>query len=144
MKNMKIKTLIFVAAMMLVFSIAKTQTTNNWQLAAIGMDGTNGYKGVDVYYQLTTCNSAEVIVLKIINTNAYAVKAQWINAIATNDNKDLYGKSKLVSYKLPSKGEAKGDCNDKTGILSFKLSDYGIKASDLRIFVGSNFDVTNN
>ncbi len=138
---MNIKNLITALAFILCSSFLKSQSSVNWQLAAIGMDGTNGYNNVEVYYSVSTCNSNEVISLKLINHNDYEVKAQWINVVVGNDDKEHYGKSKLVSYKLAAKAEVIGDCKDKTSTLTFKLSDYGIKASDLRIFVGSNFDV---
>lgn len=139
---MKIKSLITIAAFLFCAGFLKSQTSINWQTAAIGMDGTNGYNGVEVYYALSTCNANEVVSLKLINHNNYDVKAQWINVVVSNDGKEHYGSSKLVSYKLAANAEVIGDCKDKTATLTFKLSDYGIKASDLRIFVGSNFDVT--
>lgn len=138
---MKIKNLLIVAAFFLIAGFLKSQTTANWQFAAIGMDGTNGYNNVEVYYSVSTCNKNEVISLKLINHNNYDVKAQWINVVVGNDDKEHYGKSKLVSYKLAANETVIGDCKDKTSTLTFKLSDYGLKASDVRIFVGSNFDV---
>lgn len=105
------------------------------------MDGTNGYQGVEMYYATATCNSTEVLVLKIVNTNSYAVKAQWINLIVDKNDKEHFGKTQLTSFKIDSSVTSAGDCN-KANALMIKLSDYGVKASDLKTFIGSNFDIS--
>ena len=138
---MKIKTLITFVALLLSSSFLKSQTSINWQPAAISIDGTNGFQGVDVYYYLTTCNSNDVVILKLINRNPYDVKAQWKSVLVGNNDKELFGKSKLVSLKLSAKSEVEGSCKGKEAVLIVKLSDYGLKASDFRIFAGSAFDV---
>jgi len=138
---MKIKNLITAVAILLCSGFLKSQTSINWQPAAISIDGTNGFKGVDVYYHLTTCNSNDVVLLKLINHNTYDVNAQWKPVLVGNNDKELFGKSQLVSIKILANSEVVGECKGKEKVLSVKLSDYGLNANDFRIFAGSAFDV---
>ena len=138
---MRTKGLIFITAMLLFIGVSKAQSTIEWKLTTIGMDGTNGYNGVEVYYATSSSKSGDVVLIKLINSNPFPVKAQWVSVMVTNDDKELYGKTQLVSYKLAANSEAVGSIKDKSSALTIKLSDYGIKASELRTFVGSSFDV---
>lgn len=138
---MKTRNYIFLTALMLFFSFLNAQTNTNWQPVLISMDGTNGYKGVELYYSLETCNSTDVVKLKLVNTNTFALKAHWITVLVTNSDKELYGKTELVTVQLDANKEYIGTCK-KTDKLTIKLSDYGIKATDLKTMVGSNFDIS--
>lgn len=126
---------------MLFFSFLRAQTKTNWQPVLISMDGTNGYKGVELYYSVETCNATDVIKLKLVNTNSFALKAHWITVLVTNGDKELYGKTELVTVQLDANKEYIGTCK-KTDKLTIKLADYGIKATDLKTMVGSNFDIS--
>lgn len=126
---------------MIFFSLSKAQTAINWQPVLISMDGTNGYKGVEMYYSVEKCNSNDVILLKLVNTNTFALKAHWISVLVTNSDKELYGKTELVTIQLEANKEYIGSCK-KTDKLMIKLNDYGIKGSDLKTMVGSNFDIS--
>lgn len=140
---MKIQNLILITAMMLFFGVLKAQTSNEWQPVLISMDGTNSYKGVEATYSLGKCNNKDVVMLKLVNTNKFSVKAQWINVVVKKDGKELFGNSKLVSIKLPASDEVTGSCSSKAVELIINLSDLGIQASDVNTFVASNFDTTN-
>lgn len=139
---MKTQTLTFISAMMLFFGVINGQTTSNneWHPVLISMDGTNGYLGVEASYSLSKCNSNDVVLLKLVNTNNYAVKAQWVNVVVTKDGKELYGNNKLVSVKLPASSEKAGDCDSKIVELTIKLSDFGVQTNNFDTFVGSNFN----
>jgi hypothetical protein len=61
--------------------------------------------------------------------------------LVTNGDKELYGKTELVTVQLDANKEYIGTCK-KTDKLTIKLADYGIKATDLKTMVGSNFDIS--
>ena len=111
-----------------------------WKPVLINMDGTNAFKGIDVTYMVSKCNSKDVVLLKLVNTNTYSVKAQWINVVVTKGG-ELFGNSKLVSLKLAPSSENIGYCSGKIIQLTIKLSDFGIDATNIDTFVASNFDV---
>lgn len=54
-----------------------TGNENQWKPAKIKDDGTNTLNGVEFYRKTVTTLIRSVIVLKVVNTNAYDVKIQW-------------------------------------------------------------------
>lgn len=140
---MKIKSLIFLFALMLFASATKAQNNVEWQPVLISMDGTNGFQGVDAYYSVSNCVSGDVVFLKLVNNNTYSVKAEWINAIQTKDGKELFGSQVLNKISIAPKSEVKGDCQAQGNTLTLKvnLADYGTKTSNFSTIVGSNFNV---
>jgi hypothetical protein len=143
---MKIKARIFFSAMMFCFGVtANAQTNkaandNSWMPVLISNDGTNGNNGIEANYKLAKCNSFDVILLKLTNTNEYSVKAEWTNLVQTNDGRDLFGTG-ISSINLPPKSETAGDCSGNT-VLVIKLNDYGIYPVGFKAIIGSNFQVT--
>ncbi|MBK6522476.1 MAG: hypothetical protein IPG08_09120 [Sphingobacteriaceae bacterium] len=138
---MKIKNLIVIAALMMMFGVVKAQTNVEWTPILVSMDGTNTFKGVEAYYSLSNCGGSDVVIIKLKNTNDKAVKAQWVNAIVSNDEKEHYGKTKLVSVSLKATSESVGACNTKATELIVKLSDYGVTLKEFKTIVGSSFYV---
>jgi hypothetical protein len=144
---MKTRALIFFSAMIFCFGVTaiaqnnKTTNDNTWMPVLISNDGTNGNNGVEANYKLGKCNSFDVILLKLTNTNDYSVKAEWTNLVQTNDGRDLFGTG--VSFiNLPPKSETAGDCSGSTTQLVIKLNDYGIYPVGFKAIIGSNFQVT--
>lgn len=133
------RNLILIAAMMMAFGYAKAQ--QSWTPVLANMDGTNTFKGVEVYYALSTCGNDEVVILKMVNTNAKEVKAQWVTDIITTDDKEHYGNTALVSVKLKANSEVIGNCNTKPVQLVIKLSDFGVAKKDFSTIVASSFYV---
>lgn len=138
---MKIKNLIVAAALMMMFGVTKAQSNSQWIPVLTNVDGTNTFKGVEMYYSLSTCGTSEVVLLKLVNTNAQSVKAQWINDVVSNDTKEHYGQTKLVSVTLKPNSEVVGSCDTKVKELLVKLKDYGVEAKDFNTIVGSSFYV---
>lgn len=132
------RNLILMSAMMVTFGITKAQS---WTPVLANMDGTNTFKGVEVYYSLSTCGNDDVVVLKMVNTNAKEVKAQWVTDIITTDEKEHYGNTTLVSVKLKANSEAIGNCNTKPAQLVIKLSEFGVAKKDFSTIVASSFYV---
>jgi len=126
---------------MITFGVAKAQNNTEWTPILVSMDGTNTFKGVEAYYSLSSCAGSDVLLIKLKNTNDKAVKAQWVNAIVSNDEKEHYGKTKLVSVNLKATSETVGACNAKPTELVVKLSDYGVTLKEFKTIVGSSFYV---
>lgn len=140
---MKLRAIFLLATFAFIVNLTKAQnSTNQWTPVLVSMDGTNTYNGVELNYQLTKCGADDVVLLKITNTNPYAVKAHWINVIKTKDGKELYGNSKLASVTLSANSESTGGCKSKPTELKIKLSDFGTTSSNFETIVGSSFDTT--
>jgi hypothetical protein len=135
---MKMRNLFLTALLMMAFGFAKAQT---WTPVLANVDGTNTFKGVEVYYMLSGCGASEVVILKLVNTNAKDVKAQWVTDIITTDEKEHYGKTTLVAVKLKANTEVAGTCNGKIKELVIKLSDFGVAKKDFSTIVASSFYV---
>jgi uncharacterized protein YpmB len=142
---MKMRNLILAAALMMMFDVAtaqnsaKAQSNSQWIPVLTNVDGTNTFKGVEMYYSVSKCGSDDVVLLKLVNTNAQAVKAQWINDVISNDTKEHYGQTKLVTMSLKANSEVMSTCDNKVKELTLKLKDYGVEAKDFNTIVGSSF-----
>jgi len=136
---MKINSRTLITALLMMFGVVKAQTNTSWTPVLVNVDGTNTFKGVEVYYSLSTCGADEVVFLKLVNTNAKAMKAQWINDVVTNDTKEHYGKTKLVSVNINANSEIIGSCKSKVKELIIKLKKYDVEAKDFNTIVGSSF-----
>jgi len=139
---MKIQTLIFFTAMLLFFGTFKAQTNNEWQPVLISSDGTNEFKGVVATYSLATCNSKEIVLVKLVNNNNYALKAQWRNLVQTEDGRDLFGTGEPLLIALAPNSQTSGDCSGNNFQLIIKLSDFSIKSANFKTFIAANFEVT--
>lgn len=138
---MKFKNLILIAALTVMFVATNAQNNIEWTPILVSMDGTNTFKGVEAYYTLSNCGGSDVVIIKLKNTNDKTVKAQWVNAIVSADEKEHYGKTKLVSVNLKATSETVGACNAKPTELVVKLSDYGVTLKEFKTIVGSSFYV---
>lgn len=140
---MKLRSLLFLALFTFAFTFSKAQQVNaSWTPVLISVDGTNAYNGVEMDFQLTKCGADDVVLLKLKNTNSFAVKAHWITVIKTTDGKELYGNSKLTTLNLPANDQLTGNCKTKPYELKINLSDFGINAAQFETIVGSNFDAS--
>lgn len=139
---MKYRSFLLSALFVFFIAFSKAQTNSAWTPVLISMDGTNSYNGIELNYQLTKCGNDDVLLLKLTNTNSFAVKAHWINVIKTKDGKELYGNSKLSTVTLGANAENSGNCKGKPTELKINLTDFGVKASDFETIVGSSFDTS--
>ncbi len=138
---MKMRNLILAAALLMMFGVARAQSNSQWIPVLTNVDGTNTFKGVEMYYSLSACGTSDVVLLKLVNTNAQTVKAQWINDVVSNDTKEHYGQTKLVYVTLKPNSEVIGSCTTKIKELLVNLKDYGVEAKDFNTIVGSSFYV---
>ncbi len=139
---MKIKNLFFSTVMVLLMQtlIAQTREKNRWFQVLISVHGTVDHDGVEANAMITECDSEPAMLLELINTNNYKVKAEWFHAPITNDGKQHY-KDEMQTIELNAKEKITGKCGDKKQLI-IKLKDYNVKVEDLQDYYGSNFNVT--
>ncbi len=138
---MKIYYPLLLAAFVVMFSGLKAQTTENWQGLYLGSpDGTNSFNGVEAYYTISTCNNNDVILIRLTNHNAYAVKAGWQDFVMSKDNKKLDRSTAQDSITIQPQTIVAGDCNGNSVQLVIKLTDFGILKEDFKEFIPAKFD----
>lgn len=139
---MRFKNLLLVAIISLFAKNfnAQDREQNKWFQVLISVHGTVDHEGVEANAMITTCNSEPVLLLELINTNNYKVKAEWFHAPITKDGKQHY-KDEMQTIELNAKEKITGKCGDKKQLI-IKLKDYGVKVEDLQDYYGSNFNVT--
>lgn len=120
--------------------IAQTREKNRWFQVLISVHGTVDHDGVEANAMITECDSEPAMLLELINTNNYKVKAEWFHAPITNDGKQHY-KDEMQTIELNAKEKITGKCGDKKQLI-IKLKDYNVKVEDLQDYYGSNFNVT--
>lgn len=139
---MKIKTL-FLAVIFIFCSTgfnAQILEREKWFPVMISIHGTVDHEGVEAKAMITKCNGEDVMLLELINTNAYSVKCQWLHAPIDKNGKQHY-KDDLQTLLLNAKETKKGKCGEAKQLI-IKLSDYAVKVEDLQDYYGSNFNVT--
>lgn len=140
---MKIQKLLSLMGFLLLFGpslqFCKAQSNGNWN--PLWVSTTNRFKGVEGFYQLTTCNGAETVLLKFVNYNPYSVKAVWKDMVVTKTNQQLSGNLPQQSVTIGSNSEVKGDCTSNTIQLVRKLSDFGVTGTNFQALIANNFDV---
>ncbi len=105
----------------------------SWQ--PLWLSTTGYFKGVEGFYQLSSCNGTDVVFIKLINHNGYDVKTSWQDLVNNNSN------NLSVSIKLTANTEDKGGCTGNDHQLIIKLKDYGLTASNFKNLYLKNFDV---
>ena len=139
MKNLY---LIFIFVLLFLSGILKAQTTENWEPCSENpVDGTFGINGVRAYYQLSTCNNVETILLKWENLNGYSIRVGWNDVVFTNEDKKLTLPSQHQDSLTIAPGSAAiGDCAGNYTRLVVKLSDFGTDKYNFQTFRVINFD----
>jgi len=134
--------LIFSLVIFILTQSVKAQINNEWQPVLISSDGTNEFKGVVATYSLANCNSKEIVLVRFVNNNNYALKAQWRNLVQTEDGRDLFGTGEPLLIALAPGSETKGDCSGNNFQLIIKLSDFSVTNANFKTFIAANFEVT--
>jgi hypothetical protein len=136
---MKKTAYLFLALSVLFFSFTSAQTSGNWK--PLWLSTTNVFKGVEGFYQSTTCNGSEVVLIKLVNHNNYSVKTGWKNLLITNDDQKLYGIASQDSVVVAPNAEVAGECLANNTPLVIKLSDLGAHANNFKAFFASDFNL---
>ena len=71
----------------------------------------NVLNGVSFYIKNTVCNTSNVVLLKLINTNNYPVKVSW----------QLNSKSPITFFIVPSRRVSEGACSPSNNIETTEL-----------------------
>src|SRR5271165_2270451 len=68
---------------------AFSQDASGWSGIGLRIDGGNVAYGVYAYYQLSTYNGSDVVLMKFVNSNSYPVIVEWYPEVFTNEHKWL-------------------------------------------------------
>jgi hypothetical protein len=123
------------------------QSNEEWSKIGLSASGKNIQNGVEAFYKTAICSEEKVVLIKFVNHNSFAVKAEWDEAIFTNEM-IWYTRSSDNSKKMITIGVNEtiyGDCSDESKkILVVRISDF-IKTSDnFKLFGIKSFKVTGN
>src|ERR1700752_1336090 len=77
-----------------------SEQKTGWQAVNLDGKGNNIKNGVEFYNQSAECNSAKVKLLKLVNTNSYAVKVSY----------QLSAESAQVNVLVPASATIEGSC----------------------------------
>jgi hypothetical protein len=134
---------ILFSAFLLLGGLAKAQAPDNWHSMGVNIhDGTNRFSGVEGYCELTTCNGVETVLLKLVNLNAYTVKAAWKDMVLTQDDQRLsrINNNTQDSVTIAPGSQVVGDCSSNNSRLVIKLSDFGTDGANFKNFLTGDFD----
>lgn len=115
---------------------------SSWTGAYLNVAGTNIVYGVEVFSQLSTCNSEDVVFLKLINHNDYDVKVEWLGGVYTKDRQWIEDPEGSKSIKIKANEEVIGDCLNDNKELLIKLKDHIDRTDNFNRYAPSSFEVT--
>jgi hypothetical protein len=127
------------------FFKVEAQKNSDWQPIFLLVTGANVMDGVEASFKLGTCNNEDVVFVKFINHNDYAVKLEWSDAIFNQELKWLYRTeiNKRESITLAPKMEAQGEAiNKKHPELIIKLKDFIVDKKNFKRYLTSQLIVT--
>lgn len=121
------------------------QSGAEWQPIYLQVTGHNTMDGVEALFQLNSCNGEDIISIKYINHNDYAVKLEWFDAVFTQElkwiNKEQAGDKKTI--QLAAKEEAIGKCsNNLYAELIVKVKDFTADKKDFKRYSASRLRVS--
>ncbi len=137
----KIITKLSLLLVLIIFSNFRADAqTSEWQPIYLQVTGANTMEGVEASFQLNTCNAEDVIYVKFINHNEYAVKLEWFDGVFSQElkwvNKEGAGDKKSIT--LAAKAEAKGSClNNSNPELIVKVKDFVAGKKDVKRYSSS-------
>lgn len=131
----KIINLILLLVLIISSNVRVSAQTNDWQPIYLLVSGANTMEGVEASFQLNTCNGEDVIYVKFINHNEYAVKLEWFDGVFSQElkwvNKEQAGDKKTIT--VPAKAEAKGTCLNNSNLeLVIKVKDFVANKKDVK------------
>ncbi len=98
------------------------------------------FKGVEGFYQFSSCNGTDMVLIKFVNHNNYSIKSNWKALVITKDDQQHSGKNAQDSLVLAPNSELAGDCAGSKAQLSIKLSDFATNEGNFKAFMASGFD----
>jgi hypothetical protein len=139
---MRTKVLLFLSIFVLSCYSYKAQNheRDKWFPVLISVHGTVAHYGVKANAMITKCNGQDVMLLELVNTNAYPVKCEWLHAPIDKQGKQHY-KDELQTLNLKASETSTGKCDGPKQLI-IKLSDYNVTVEDLADYYGATFTVT--
>lgn len=145
---MKKKLPLLILLFVLIFcssSRMNAQSDADWQPIYLQVTGHNMMDGVEASFQVRTCNGEDLIYIKYINHNDYAVKLEWFDAVFTQAlkwiNKEQAADKKTI--QLAAKEEAMGKCsNNLYAELIVKVKDFTADKKDFKRYSASRLLVS--
>ncbi len=102
----------------LFFSFASgfAQKNTGWSPIGLTASGKNIQNGVEAFYQISKCDHKDVILIKLVNQNEFAVNVEWNDAIFTKEQQWIRNEKADVKKCLTiNGGETKtGECSEKS------------------------------
>lgn len=132
------------------FILSRTDAQTNSAIGGTGWDpigfsviGHNTMNGVEAYYQLNKCTEEDVVFVKLINHNKYAVTVEWYPAVFTKELKWIRKEnlSDKISVVVNPDVELRGDCTDTNKMMMIHLKDFSVDAINFNRYGTSNFAV---
>lgn len=122
-----------------------TLAEQGWQPIGFNVAGHNIMNGVEAFYQVSNCNGENVVFVKFINHNDYAVTLEWFDAVFTQELK-WFSKENTTAKKnisLDAKQEKTGDCTSENVVaLKIKLKDFISDVTNFKRYGAKEFSVS--
>lgn len=111
---------------LLVFSISAHSQTSDWTPVFLTPSGNHIVNGVEAYFQQNSCSDEDVVFIKFVNTNSYAVSLEWYNAVFTKELTWVHQENDRKSIIVPAATTLNGNCSSELMLmvdLSLFISD---------------------
>lgn len=142
--------LVFPVLLISISVLAQVQATQVldpvvWEKAMVNAAGGNDVEGVDVYYQMVTCNSKKQVILKFVNNNSEDILIEWADGVYTQDKEWIVNErnNKTRELKLKANTQIEGSCdNSSDKSLRIDVDQYVTDPNKTFKFAPSYIDVT--
>jgi len=115
----------------------------DWTPIFLQPTGNNVVNGVEGYFQRGICGMDEVVFIKFVNTNNYAVILHWYNAIFTQDITWVHHADDTKTLNVPAASTLTGACGSEV-ILIVKLSEFISDPAQFKRYGAIYFNVTSS
>ena len=144
-----VKKVLLLVFSLLSFHLKSFSQTNpasggaGWNPIGLTVSGHNTINGVDASYQLNTCNGEDVVFVKLVNHNTYAVTVEWYPAVFTQDQQWIKKENLTdkISVALAPNIELAGDCSGTKSGMLIRLSDFSVQPLNFFRYGATNFSV---
>lgn len=135
----------FLVLFLFLCPLVNAQNKNGWEPMYLQVSGSNNMDGVEASFQASSCNNENVVYLKFVNKNDYAVKLEWFDAVFTQELKwvNKEGEANKRTLVLPAKGQMTGSCvKTPAPELIVKLNDFVSDRKNFKRYVSSQLTIT--
>lgn len=121
-------------------TFVKAQESNDWQPIYLQVTGNNEIDGVSAWFKPSDCNGEKVVLVKLQNTNAYAVDITYYQGVFTQELKWIEKRENTIHLTLPAKETLIGECAVEN-VLMVPLSGFIADGSQFKRFAANEFTV---